>query len=347
MTAIVCFNTSLAGAVFLADSRLSYPAPSGQIVSVRDVCQKLFIPNAWSVLGFAGDLCLGNDLAGAFFTELKEAKWTKDHWLGDDAAIKKLVTETIAAHPSLGSGHSTCDSRPAGILIAYVGLVRFNKEDGSLDHYQLGTMTVAVLSDGTIERQGIGAAVLGEGGQLIQPKLTLELITQIANAASPESQALLALNATRVFVNEVNARSVGEPFQVAHLSAKGVLLVPYFYWANVTNRFGTYVAMRIEDGDWVQDHRPSGRVLRFKRPYQILNQELDEGAWPLGKNEMFDPRRALYNTSPGVIRAPNPNLIYAVYDPNNVPASIMASWGSEPPPLLTWAQPGEPAAYPG
>src|SRR5207249_3638158 len=142
---------------------------------------------------------------------------------------------------------------------------------------------------------------------------------------------------------EYKARAAGGPFQVVHLSPKGVLVVPYWYWANVTRRFGTYVAMRIEDGNWLQEHRPSATSIRIKRPFEILNQEIDEGPWDLGKAEMFDPRVTLDNNSVGVIRKPNPTMIYASYDPEKVPADVVASWGPEPPALLTWAQPLDPA----
>lgn len=104
--------------------------------------------------------------------------------------------------------------------------------------------------------------------------------------------------------------------------------------------------MRIEDGDFIQEHRPSAHSVRIKRPFAILNQEMDEGPWPLGTSEMFDPRRTLYNTSAGVIRASNPNLVYAVYDPNKIPESIVASWGPDPPALVTWAHPGQPPKDP-
>lgn len=71
-------------------------------------------------------------------------------------------------------------------------------------------MTLTVQSDGTIERHGLGAAVLGDGGQIIQPKLTLDVLASIANAQSPESQALVALNATTLFVNDLPTSAAKE-----------------------------------------------------------------------------------------------------------------------------------------
>src|SRR5436190_7758828 len=143
------------GAVFLTDSRLSYPAPTGQVVTVRDVCQKLWVPNGWSTLGFAGDLCLGNALAGAFFTALKDKPWTRQNLLTDDAAMSELLETTLASHPiELGDEHARCLDQKAGLLFAYLGRIAFNKADGSLDHYELGVMTVILNSDGSIEREG-------------------------------------------------------------------------------------------------------------------------------------------------------------------------------------------------
>jgi hypothetical protein len=337
VTAIVCFNWNH-GAVFIADSRLSYPGPSGQIVTVRDVCQKLWVPNGWSVLGFAGDLCLGNALAGAFFTTLKDKKWARNHLLTADDAMRELILSTLATHPDeLGDGHAQCLAKPAALLFAYVGLVANNDEHGKFDHYELGTFTVSITSVGDIERSGFGAAVLGEGAEAIKPELTPKRLTDIANARDDGSRSLFALLVTSRLIDKYKAKSAGLPLQIVQLSPKGVEIMPYFYWVDITNRFGTYVAMRIENGDWVQEHRPTKTKRRMKRPFEVLNQEIDEGEWPLDKAEMFDPRETLTNQSPGVIRKQNPHLVYATYKPPNVPQPVIESWGPEPIEMLTWA----------
>lgn len=350
MTAIVCFNWAM-GAVLLGDSRISYPGPDGNIITVRDVCQKIWVPNGWSALGFAGDVCLGNSLVGAFFLAIRDKHWTRNHLLTDDQAMRELVSATVDAHThELGGGHSACTTARAALLFAYVALVPVNNADGSLDHYELGVSTVDVSSDGLIHRSGLGAAVIGDGGEMIQPALTLERIASVANAGSPDLQTLHALLTTAHYIDKYSARSVGLPYQSVHIGPKGVTVVPYFYWADVTRRFGTYVAMRIENGDWVQHHRPTKTIVRIRRPFEILNQELDEGPWPLNKAEMFNPRRELTNQSPGVVRKPNPCLVYAPYDPLQVPSAILTSWGGEPLPALTWAtrrSESDAAAEPG
>jgi hypothetical protein len=165
MTAVVCFNWGM-GAVFVADSRLSYDSPSGDIGAVRDVCQKVWVPTGWAALGFAGNLCLGNALAGTFFIALRDKAWTRDNLLTNDDEMRGLALEVVTSHPDrFGDGHVACVEDGAALLFAYVRLVAVNRQDGSFDHFQLGTATVALNSRATCfdvssERRSL---VMGDG----------------------------------------------------------------------------------------------------------------------------------------------------------------------------------------
>ncbi len=323
----------------VADSRLSYPGGR-----VRDVCQKIFPPTDWSLLGFAGDLCLGNDLARSLFERLKATDWAPTTWLDDDAEVRAFVAAIVRQHENAAPGHDGCIAAGAGVMLAWVSRWEFRKTDGTFDHYEPGTRVMAVASDGTIERQGMTPMVIGSGG-IIKPKLTLERGASVASAPDDTQQMLAALNWTRLLIDEEKLTSVGGLFQVAHLGrVGGNKLLSYFYWADVTRRFGTYVAMRIKDGRWLQEHRPSGKSVIVRRPEEILEED---GAWSVGKNEMFEPRAFLTNTSKGVERAESPfNLLYTTYDPASLPEPIRRNWGDAPlePQSFDQSWSGEPSA---
>jgi len=342
VTAIVCFNWNM-GAVFLADSRLSYTAPNGNIVTVRDVCQKLFVPNGWCTFGFAGNLCLANAVAAAFATKLNHQKWTRAHLLTNDEAMHDIAISSIATHPDdFGEGHVKCLEEGAALLFAYTSLVAHNRADGTFDHHELGIFTTSVNSAGAIGRfkSGLGAAVLGDGAEAIQHALTLDVMAQVANGGTAELSTFFALLVATKLVNEYKTKTVGLPFQAVYMTPQGVEVMPYFYWVDITNRFGTYVALRIENGDWVQEHRPTKVKRRIKRPFEILNQELDEGAWPWTKSEMFDPRMSLTSSAPGVIRKSQLHPVYVRYEPKmELPKEILASWGQAPIEMLSWSTP--------
>ena len=84
---------------------------------------------------------------------------------------------------------------------------------------------------------------------------------------------------------------------------------------------GLIERVRLSPGSRVRlaDHDPSDKL--------GLNNE----TFKVGEHEMFDPRVFLTNVSKGVYRTPIPlSLLYSVYDPANVPAEVVASWGTEP-----------------
>jgi hypothetical protein len=119
---------------------------------------------------------------------------------------------------------------------------------------------------------------------------------------------------------------------VAHLFHGGVQTVPYWYWADVEPGYGTYVAMRVENGAWVQDHRPSGTTISVASPFDF------NVAGPVitpGQHEVFEPSQFLTRASNGVLPTPPLVLAYAEYVPDHVDKQIRASWGPDPVPPLT------------
>src|SRR3712207_3579298 len=60
---VVAGVSTLTEAFVVADTRLSAGQDAqGRPLVVRDFCQKLVSPNAWSLIGFAGQLCLARYL---------------------------------------------------------------------------------------------------------------------------------------------------------------------------------------------------------------------------------------------------------------------------------------------
>lgn len=148
-------------------------------------------------------------------------------------------------------------------------------------------------------------------------------------------QCMFAAEALRGEMEAMGEVTVGGLYQIAHLSHRGLQSIPYFYRARVAPGYSTYVAMRLENGLWVQHHRPSNtvrHVLPLFADELIRHSEVIAGA-----HEMFEPSLFLSPTSPGVIPDEQLVLAYLEYDPSHVPPQVIASWGSAPIPPATFA----------
>jgi len=136
---------------------------------------------------------------------------------------------------------------------------------------------------------------------------------------------------------------VGGLFQVATMSHDSIQTVPYFQLLDVAPGYRTYAAMRIENGYWIQEHRPTRRKVRVVSPLEIkLNI-------PSGKESLFDPSTWLTPESPGVIPAREWETVFSLYNPPTVPAAVIPSWGDAPLAPLTygankwWEGPDQPS----
>ena len=83
MTVVASFAT-LNEITLLADTRISGPAASGSGLFFHDVWQKLYAPNAWNVVGIAGDVCLARtvlqELCGRLtHTDLSDTEWLRSN----------------------------------------------------------------------------------------------------------------------------------------------------------------------------------------------------------------------------------------------------------------------------
>jgi len=190
-----------------------------------------------------------------------------------------------------------------------------------------------------IQRQLVGVQVIGSGST-ISEAMRQEAFMKIAWYAKDipfgeMHRAFLSAIVTRDLLDDAADPTVGGAYQLAYLNRTGVHVVPYFYWVPVREAHGTYVAMRIEDGEWIQEHRPTGNKIRIMSPFEFQLQHPD---WTRRRSKVLDPGRSLNPNSPGVVPDRDGRLIYHLYDPDNVHKEVIRSWGPEPLAPITWAE---------
>jgi hypothetical protein len=338
VTILVGVNTVLMGAVMLADTRLSNPGPHGQIL-LRDACQKMVTATPWSIVAVAGALCPARYLLKGVVTRLRSypeepGEWLHDDsltWLRDDDALRAFIYEGLSRHAAR-THHLDCAHQPVAVMIGWVDYAAA-QIDGRCPPQILCVRTPAL----DVRRvAGFGAEVAGSG-EVIAPAFDLDLVLKIANMGKDQAwaranQCMFVAEVVRAELRKHAVTSVGGLFQVAHLFHGGVQTVPYWYWVDVEPGYGTYVAMRVEEGMWVQDHRPSGMAIRVASPFDF---DVTGPMLTPGQHEVFEPSTFLRKDSKGVLPTPPLVLAYTEYNPDYVPREIQASWGPDPVPPLT------------
>lgn len=98
--------------------------------------------------------------------------------------------------------------------------------------------------------------------------------------------------------------TVGGLYQIVLISQAGVYPIEYEYWMDVSPHKGTFVSMHIEEGQWIQEHKPTKHRVALENPTQI---DVYSPAWEA--NKMFDPRNDLTEDSPGVVERTSPTLL--------------------------------------
>jgi hypothetical protein len=353
VTVVLTVNTVFAGAVVIADSRLTRYSKEGHPYPYSDVCQKLLLATGWSIVGFAGLLCPARYVMSGIVQRLRSYadtdadRWTRDNsldWLRDDDHLRAFVAWGLREHGELGGEHlSICLSRPTEVSIVWVDF-RPPADIKPEQEFWPGTHVVTIRTpDLAVRRTGIGVDVIGSGA-VIAEDYDRDFVMKVMNFGDGDefkrgrSQALFVADTVR---NRIQARQVGTVgglYQIAHLSRRGVQIVPYFYWADVERGYGTYVAMRIENGYWVQEHRPTGRLVHVLSPFDVSPTDPEAAR---GLEVMFEPSLFLNRKSPGVLPTPSPwTMAYAMYNPDDFPEPVRRSWGAAPLAPLTWGKAG-------
>ena len=335
---IVVGVSSIFDAVVVADCRLSYGMATGEMIR-RDVCQKLVVANGWSVVGLAGHLCLARHLLNGTVNRLRETPPEDPAWLKDDDLLTAFFAEGRRNHARFGPRHRACQDQKARLLIAWMDYSRsvWEPAPGSADGPLVpGAEVVVVRSpELDVKRTRLGLDVIGL--PVIAPKMRDEAFAMLLQFGhegqhGEAHRGLMAAQVVRrLLADRGGAPAVGGLFQVATVSAKGVGVVPYFYLAPVEPGYGTYVAMRMERGAWVQEHRPTSTVVPVTPP-----AEIDPFA-PPGGHAMFDPALTLNRNSPGVVPREGCEVAWSLYDPDNVHPDVATSWGDEPLAPVTWS----------
>lgn len=359
MTAVVIVNTVFAGAIVVADSRLTRFTRKNEPYPYSDVCQKVVTANSWSVVGYAGLLCPARYLLGGIvqrlrsYDDAKVDEWSQDaslDWLRDDDHLRAFITWGLKEHGELGGVHlSQCISLPTEISVVWVD----HRIPPDLREDQVfipGTHVVTITTPNlAVRRTEIGVDVLGSGG-VIAGDFDREFVVKVMNFADGDAfqrgkaQGMFVAEAVRNRIRARSVETVGGLYQIVHLCRDGVQVVPYFYWADVRKGYGTYVAMRMEHGQWVQEHRPTGKVVHLRSPFDIEPTSATDAR---GVEAMFEPSLSLSRKSKGVMPTPKPlTLVYATYDPDHLPDPIRLSWGDEPIAPLTWSRAGTSDAEP-
>jgi hypothetical protein len=140
----------------VADCRLSIVDHRGQLHAARDVCQKLIVANGWSLVGFAGDLCLGRDLLRCTVNRIRATPHTDARWLRSDDAILDFIQKSVRLHRREKADHRPCQRRRVDLMIGWLDYGQFpmapNMEVISISSPQL-----------TVKRLTFGIDVIGSG----------------------------------------------------------------------------------------------------------------------------------------------------------------------------------------
>jgi hypothetical protein len=328
---------SLLDAFVLADCRLTYRSNSGAVY--RDGCQKMVVANAWSVVAFAGDLCLGRHLLNGVVSRLRETPFDDARWLADDSELLRFVEAGMTNHLLLGPEHIDCRRYSAALMIVWMDHSTRVSPDGANMFPPVSQIVVVGTPELSCRRKHRGLDVIGSGSIVAQPmqKEAFDMLVDFGRyhgdpETSPAHRALLATQVVRDLLHDAGGDpGVGGLYQVVTLDSHSVTSVPYFYLADVEPGFRTYVAMRPIGGEFVQEHRPTGTQVAIASPF-ALNPFAE-----FGTHEMFEPATALTRLSRGVVPAQSGEVVFSLYDPDNVPDSIRASWGSDPLEPATWS----------
>ncbi|MGI8406596.1 MAG: hypothetical protein ACR2OE_17850 [Thermomicrobiales bacterium] len=337
--------------ILAADTRISGMGTRGNIVVKQDVCQKLFYATPWCVVGFAGHVCLARHLLRGFLSKIRATSPMATAWLESDEEVLRFLRHGVEMHPKMRNGkgtidHKDCTKQPIELLIAWVDVTRDaigRSRDLADTRIPPRLETIRLSSPNLlVARKIFGIECIGSGSPISEP-IRSEAYVDISWYANEHPQAemqkaFLTASIARKLLEEARIDSVGEAFQLICLSRHGVRVIPYFYWVPVGDQNGTYVAMRIEGGEWVQEHRPTGTKIRIMSPFdfQLMHPDFTSGA-----NKHIDPKVHFTSKTPGVVPDHNGRLVYYPYDPDDVHEEILRSWGSAPLTPNTWGADGD------
>lgn len=301
MTIIAGFSSS-ESILLVADSRLSVQdTRSGEVRVSKDVCQKILPMEAHSAVGFSGDLLIAQPVLKEVIRRSRD-KGTS--WLLHEEEVAKNVQPAYA----YGCSKAEC-SAPVSFI---VGLIDFTRSVFRGMNVPAATLVSVHCHPFSYEKITLGFDIHGSGSAIrdeIDQKKFVDFLN-FAFTGSPKTQLHGALGIMHILRSEAQIRNidtVGGLYQIVRVSRSGFYPIEYEYWMDVSPGKGTFVSMHIEEGQWVQEHKPTKRRIVLEDPTQI---DLHPSGWRASK--MFDPRIDLSGDSPGVVERTNPTLIARV-----------------------------------
>jgi hypothetical protein len=341
MTLVVGVNSTF-DAFAVADCRLLWRSAGGPVV--RDACQKIVMATHWAAAGFSGDLCLGRHLMAGFVKRIRQTPFDDPGWLKDNDELMRFVVQGIAAHVLPGPAHAECQKKEASVLIAWMDYSRsiYRAREGDEERFIPGAEITVVRTPRlgqNVRRTRRGIDTIGSGSK-IKKAMREQAYNMLMGFGRFDGdadvmaahRALLGTQVVRdLLADQGGDEGVGGLYEVIAVDKHKVWSVPYFYLAPVEPGYRTYVAMRPVDGQYVQEHRPTGIRVPIASPFDI-----DPFA-PPGQSEIFDPTRMLTRHSPGVIPERPWQLAWQLYDPAEFPDAIRESWGDAPLDPSSWA----------
>jgi hypothetical protein len=213
-------------------------------------------------------------------------------FLRSDEAIKKFARWSVDRHVKRHPLHWACKREPVEIMIAWVDHEQsmFGKPrvTGGTFFPWMGTIDLE-MPGCVIRRRPIGVEIIGGH---IRDALMGQTWVDISWSRRDSDQghvgrALQAASETTLLLRRSGEDTVGGLFQITTVSPQGAGVHPYFQFLPLQEHgWGTYVAMRMQDGYWLQEHRPTGTLIRLKSTFDI-----DLKGPSLKTRKQFDPRR--------------------------------------------------------
>jgi hypothetical protein len=339
MTVVAALSTGF-DAALAADSRLSYTLADGKVHAIRDVCQKLVHVNAWCALGFAGHACIGGQLVMAFSALLRRTRREQALWLTDDARVRRFVRRVVDTHAAARPTHALCRTGLVELLIARRDHTVPREPTAAGDTHPIELLVVR-SPDLLVQRsRGPTVGFVGSG-MVAGPEILREAQNGLAGFGQGtvhghRQRCALLAEMTRLVLRQRKIATVGGGFQLMHLGQERVEAVPYLAFAHVAQDYGTWIAMRVDDGYWVQEHRPTRYRVRLLPPTDIpaTGPKLHTVT-----SQLFDPARMLTRHSPGVLAETNPQMGFIPYRAGPPPPELAGSWGTDPLAPLSWGRP--------
>lgn len=299
MTILAAFDYTFFG-ILLADSRLS-GFRGNRLVNRRDICQKILPLGPYGLMAWSGSVEVGRAVMVAILERTRgDGPW----WLYDAHETEKTLMQGYEPPPV------TLPGPEVSLIIQLMNPSRRAFENESWPRVDSIVVDVRPFSHEVVAH---GEQLRGSGS-VILPQLQHDdmfLNIGVFGSATPDfetaviGKCFLAFTMTELLIQQHREETVGGLYQVGYLLPDRARVLSYERWLplNATDTHGTFVQLAMEDGVWLQQHRPTGLKRRLLSPLSYLVEE------PLDEDILFDASQFQVDT-PGVTSTPMAVLYY-------------------------------------